>query len=92
MIVIHLVRPPPYSPLQSELEFSASSSEDEVEKEDVSEEETERIKQQDDPSQQSTNDKEDYFIVGDNIDKSINPRYMRVDKGKLLLQLFCCIR
>ena len=44
---------PPYSPLQSELEFSASSSEEEVETEDVSEEETEIIKQ----PQQSTNDK-----------------------------------
>ena len=84
---------PPYSPVTSDFE---SSSEDEVETEDeiVDHEgkQAEEVDQQTSHSQEEPMEDDTtnvtYSIVGDNIDKSIRPRYMRVDTGNQLLHYF----
>ena len=67
---------PPFSPLSSDNESFSSLSEEELEQDNSDEPTATQQPMVTDKPLTTT-----YSIVGDNIDKSIRPRYMRVNSG-----------
>ena len=89
---------PPYSPLPSDFDYSTSSSEEEVEMEEIDKDAEETVAEKtvvEETNQQANlehiEDKGEivtYTMVGDNLDSTIKRRYMRVGQGNLSLHYF----